>query len=108
MKSIQIPLQFRQHDLSRDLKTERLRCSVCRWSWRKPPVSECPGVPRYSHAAIPAHLAHRTALRVKRLKPGGPPRGVYYRAGMSARPTRWCPLYAVAEAMPLRREGAGR
>lgn len=105
MKGKQIPLEFRQHSLTRDLKTERLVCSLCRWSWIGTPVSECPGVPRYEYADIPAELAHKTALRERHLKPGGPPRGVYYRAGQGAKPSRWCLLYAVAEAVPMNRKG---
>lgn len=104
MKGRQIPLDFRQHDLTRDLRTERLVCSACRWSWKTPPGSECPGVPRYEYADIPAELAHRTRLRELRLKPGGPARGVYYRAGQGAKPTRWCLLYAVVEATPTARK----
>lgn len=107
MKGKQIPLEFREHDLSRDLLTERLVCSLCRWSWKTFPASECPGVPRYEYADIPATLAHRTALRGRHLRPGGPPRGVYYRAGQGAKPTRWCLLYAVAEAVPTGKVRAG-
>jgi hypothetical protein len=103
-KAQQIPLEFRQHQLTRDLKTERLVCSVCTWSWKTPPVSECPGVPRYEYADIPAALAHQTALRERHLRPGGPPRGVYFRSGQGNKPTRWCPLYDVAEALPTNRK----
>lgn len=106
MKQQQIPLEFRRHDLSRDLESERLVCSICRWSWVRPPVSECPGVPRYEYAEIPPELAHKTALRERHLRPGGPPRGVYYRSGQGGKPTRWCLLYLVAEAVPTARAKA--
>lgn len=105
-KQKQIPLDFRQHELSRDLTTEKLVCAHCRWSWKTPPVSECPGVQRYEYADIPATLAHKTALREKHLKPGGPPRGVYYRSGQGGKATRWCLLYAVAEAVSTARKVA--
>jgi hypothetical protein len=98
----QVPLEFREHALSRDVQTERLICSLCRWTWKTPPVSECPGVPRYEYADIPTELRHKAGLREMRLKPGGPPRGVYYRAGQGSKPTRWCLLYAVAEAIPTK------
>lgn len=106
MKQKQIPLEFRRHDLSRDIKTERLVCSLCRWSWKTPPSSECPGVTRYEYADIPPTLAHKTALRVQHLRPGGPPCGVYFRSGQGNKPTRWCPLYVVAEAVPTTRKAA--
>jgi hypothetical protein len=106
MKARQVPLEFRRHTLSRDPATELLVCSVCRWRWKTPPTAECPGVPRYEYADIPAELAHRTRLRELHLKPAGPPRGVYYRAGQGKKPTRWCLLYAVSEAMPTTRKGA--
>ena len=106
MKNKQIPLAFREHDLSRDLKSEKLVCSLCRWTWKTVPVSECPGVPRYEYADIPAALAHKTALRERHLRPGGPARGVYFRSGQGKKPTRWCPLYAVAEAVPAARKAA--
>lgn len=105
-KPAQIPLAFREHDLSRDIQTERLTCSRCRWTWKTPPVSECPGVPRYEYAEIPAELAHKTALRERHLKPSGPPRGAYYRAGQGAKSTRWCLLYALSEAVPTGRKGS--
>jgi hypothetical protein len=106
MPQQQTPLAFRRHDLSRDLQTGKLVCSVCRWSWKTPPQSECPGVPRYTYADIPAALAHKTALRELHLKPGGPPRGAYYRAGQGGKSTRWCLLYAVSEAVATNRKGA--
>lgn len=106
MKPQQITLAFREHDLSRDLKSEKLVCARCRWSWKTLPVSECPGVPRYEYADIPPTLAHRTRLRELHLHPAGPPRGVYYRAGQGKKATRWCLLYAVAEAVPTNRKGA--
>lgn len=101
-KSVQVPLAFREHDLSRDIATERLTCSLCKWTWKTTPQSECPGVPRYEYADIPATLAHKTRLRELHLKPDGPARGVYYRAGQGKKPTRWCLLYAVAEAVPTK------
>lgn len=106
MKNKQIPLAFREHELSRDLKSEKLVCSLCRWSWKTRPVSECPGVPRYEYADIPVTLAHKTALRERYLRPGGPPRGVFFRSGQGAKPTRWCLLYAVSEAVPTTTKGA--
>lgn len=106
MKNKQILLEFRRHDLSRDRQTEKLVCSGCGWSWKTPPQSECPGVPRYEYADIPPTLAHKTALSEKHLRPGGPPRGVYFRSGQGAKPTRWCPLYAVSEAVTASRKAA--
>lgn len=106
MTNKQLPLEFRGHDLSRDRQTEKLVCSACGWSWKTPPQSECPGVKRYEYADIPPTLAHKTALREKHLRPAGPPRGVYFRSGQGAKPTRWCPLYAVAEAVPTNTKGA--
>lgn len=105
MKPKQVPLAFKEHTLRRDIKTERLVCSVCKWTWKGAPQSECPGVPRYEYADIPADLLHKTGLRERHLKPGGPPRGVYYRAGQGKKPTRWCLLYAVAEAVPTGGKG---
>lgn len=105
-KARQVPLEFRRHDLTRNLATEQLVCSACRWSWKTTPQSECPGVPRYEYADIPPTLAHRTRLRELHLNPGGVPRGVYYRAGQGKKPTRWCALYTVAEAVPTNRKGA--
>ncbi|HEV2862868.1 MAG TPA: hypothetical protein VGX48_17765 [Pyrinomonadaceae bacterium] len=104
MKDKQIQLEFRRHKLSRDLQTEKLVCSLCRWEWKTPPQSECPGVPRYAYADIPPDLLHKTGLREKHLKPGGPPRGCYYRSGQAGKPTRWCLLYAVSEAVPTQRK----
>lgn len=100
MKKHQLPLAFRQHRLGRDVQTERLVCSVCQWSWKSQPQSDCPGLPRYAYEEIPAGLRHKTALRGMGLKPGGPARGVYYRSGQAGKPTAWCLLYAVVEALP--------
>lgn len=105
MKKQQLALAFRRHQLRRDAQTERLVCSVCHWSWKSQPQSDCPGLPRYAYEGIPTGLRHKTALRGMHLKPGGPPRGVYYRPGQAGKPTAWCLLYAVAEATPGNRQG---
>lgn len=108
MKKQQLPLAFRRHELSRDVQTERIVCSVCGWSWKSQPQADCPGLPRYAYGDIPAGLRHKTALREMHLKPGGPARGVYYRSGQAGKPTAWCLLYAVAEALPTNPRGDSR
>lgn len=53
-------------------------CTVCRWTWQRPPAQPCPGAPRYAWGAIPDHLATATQLRQAGLRPGGPVQGVLY------------------------------
>ncbi len=90
-----------KHDLKRKLETGKLHCSVCHWSWKTPPVMECPGVPRYDRDERPQHLLTKTELRARKLKPG-PARGVFYRSAQAGKPTKWCFLYDPAEAIPTR------
>ena len=45
-------------------------CSICHFSWRKPPNSPCPGVPSFNlWKTIPPHLKTKTELSAKGLQP---------------------------------------
>lgn len=77
-----------EHELS---ETETgVTCQVCRQSWRRKPVSPCPGVPRYEWGQAPENLLTENQLAKRRLNPG-PTRGVV---------GTWF-LYDLAEATPF-------
>lgn len=54
----------------------RYSCTVCGNTWKKEPTSKCPGLPVYGWDAAPAGLKTVTQLAEKRMKPGGPVRGL--------------------------------
>jgi DNA polymerase III subunit epsilon len=76
-----------KHSLIRD--QQGFTCSVCQWSWRIEPVSDCPGVPQYEWGAAPESLLTKNQLAKRKLNPG-PVRGMV--GGWS--------LYELAEAVP--------
>ncbi len=53
-------------------------CALCQWSWKRPPVSSCPGVPRYRYGQWPEHLYTFTQLRRMKRKPINGPAGCYF------------------------------
>ena len=60
-----------RHHLER-ISSKEWRCTSCTWMWTRPPVSPCPGVPRYSWwPAVPEHLKTQTQLKQAGLKPTG-------------------------------------
>src|ERR687886_1685068 len=64
-----------RHQLER-LSSQEWRCTSCTWTWTRPPVSSCPGVPRYGWwPAVPEHLKTQTQLKQAGLKPTGEVKG---------------------------------
>lgn len=45
-------------------------CAICRWKWRSPPTSQCPGVPRFGRwTDVPDYLKTKSELFKAGLKP---------------------------------------
>lgn len=92
---------MRQHDLTE--ADGVWSCAVCRWQWRRQPISECPGLPRYAFDDRPAHLltANELARRGLRLPADGSVQlaGIIYGDHPRTR-ERWTPLYDLRQAVP--------
>jgi hypothetical protein len=58
-------------------------CSVCQWTWKYVPRSQCPGVERFAFGEAPENYLTATQLRKLHLKPADPrrPDGCYWQAG---------------------------
>jgi DNA polymerase-3 subunit epsilon len=78
---------MKEHILEKD--GDGYRCSVCRWPYKKPPRSYCPGYPRYEWHQAPENLLTKNQLTKQKLNPGEP-RGIV---------GEWL-LYDIAEATP--------
>jgi hypothetical protein len=96
------PVKLTKHKTRRDLESGKLVCSLCLWKWKTKPVSECPGVPRYSWGAQPEHLKTRTELLALKLKPGAAPAACRYRQSKRGTEKAWIWFYDVREAVSLK------
>ena len=52
------------------------QCTVCKWNWKRKPVSYCPGVQRYVWGDAPENLKTIGQLKKIGLKPNKPYRGI--------------------------------
>lgn len=87
-----------QHNI--EVTQDAIRCSLCSCSWKKEPVSECPGVRLYDYNSVPwEEMTTITQLKGKRLKPKdmSKPNGCYYRA----KKHDYIYLYRIDEAIPI-------
>lgn len=87
--------------MKHDLKTtpQGFTCLLCSWTWGVKPVSECPGVPRYTWTSKPADLLTRDGL----LERGMEPPSSAHRRGViwSVRESVYYDLYHVADGKPM-------
>lgn len=88
-------------------KTEQgFQCSTCFLKWNSEPVTECVGCRVYGYNQVPANLVTLTELNRRGLKPGGPPRGAYFRSPSALRKYKNLPevlyFYDCEEAIPKR------
>ncbi|MBN1286258.1 MAG: 3'-5' exonuclease [Anaerolineae bacterium] len=90
-----------RHQLT--LTGDGYRCEICRWTWKTPPVSRCPGLPRYSWNRWPGHLMTKTQLDRAGYSTGKTalPKPVGVVAFARSR-DGWLRLYDVREAVPRR------
>lgn len=81
-------------------------CKICRWKWRSPPTSGCPGVQRFGRwVDIPNHLKTKSELFKAGLKPGDNlgPDGCLY-PPTDRHPRYW--LYDARQAIPKHKQPA--
>ena len=85
----------RKHNL--EWEGRRYRCTVCQWTWKKPPRSACPGVPCYRVDDLPSYLVSEPELHRRHLQAAGPPDACYFRL----KEPHWLWLFDVRKATPL-------
>lgn len=57
-----------EHDIEKTV--DGFTCTVCKWSWKSKPQSNCPGVVRYERHQAPEHLKTKSQLHKMSLHPG--------------------------------------